>query len=122
MKFPINKGFDLSCGLVITVFLDDCETLTGTFLGEIQEQHRHKRLLDDLHEFILIQLTCPSRQRGGPEIPEGTFCAINVNQIKFITPGIPCHDKHDKCHDKKHDDACIISISRNSDDDTCEDK
>ncbi len=117
MKFPKGKGFDLICGLVITVFLDDCEKLTGTFLGEIQEQHHHKRL-DDLHEFILIRLTCPFQERGRPEIPEGTFCAINVDQIKFITPGIQCHKLKydDKFHDKKHDDMCIINISRTDED------
>lgn len=97
MKFPNCKGFDLTCGLVITVFLDDLVALTGTFLGEVSDPHRRRRRFD-FHEFILIQLTCPFCEVGVPEIPEGTFVAINIAQIQFITPGLCCQEKYD---DKK---------------------
>ena len=100
MRFPRGKGFDLACGVVITVFLDDIVSLTGSFLGTAHGPHQH----GDLHEFILIQLTCPFRSRGGTRIPAGTFCAINVEQILFIVPGKKSH--HDKCHDGKNDDGC----------------
>lgn len=113
MNFPKGKGFDLVCGLVITVVLDNF-MLTGTFLGEIRERHHHKRC-DEFHEFILIQLTCPVCEKNGPEIPEGTFCSINVDKIQCIFPG-RCHNKkQDKCDDTCNDtcnDTC---------DDTCDD-
>ncbi|WP_378952288.1 hypothetical protein [Pelosinus sp. sgz500959] len=104
MKIPKGKGFDLVCGLVITVVLDDFTSLTGTFLGEIQEKCHHRRC-DEFHEFILIQLTCPVCKKDGPKIAEGTFCAINVDKIQFIFPGMKCPDKKedDKCHEKSAD-------------------
>ncbi len=115
MNFPKGKGFDLVCGLVITVVLDDFVRLTGTFLGEIREKHHHKRC-DEFHEFILIQLTCPVCEKNGPEIPEGTFCSINVDKIQFIFPG-RCHNKKlDKCDDTCND-TCTCTC-----DDTCDDK
>lgn len=135
MKFPKGKGFDLACGAVITVVLnkiihDDFVTLTGTFLGE-GEESRHRRRIDDFHEFILIQLTCPFCQGGGPEIPEGTFVAVNIEQILFAIPGKKCHEDNwcEKCHNKKNNknfhDKCfdtpdenhVINISCNRDDD-----
>lgn len=123
MKFSKLNDFELACGVVITVVLDkevhdELVTLTGVFLGDIQEKHHHKKF--DLHEFILIQLTCPFCEKGGLEIPAGTFCTINVDQILFITSGIKCHEMHDdkcndnwcdKCHNKKH----IINIDCNRD-------
>lgn len=122
MKFPKNKGFDLACGVVITIVLDTVlhdklVTLTGTFLGEIQEKHHDKRG-DNFHEFILIQLACPFCERGGLEIPEGTLCLINVDQILFIIPGMKCNDKkHDDiCDEKDHDKKHIINISCNRED------
>jgi hypothetical protein len=126
MKFPRGKGFDLACGVVVTVVLntvvhDELVTLTGTFLGEIEEKHHHRRS-DDFHEFILLQLTCPFCERGRTKIPEGTFVSINIDQILFTIPGRKCHDKKhddkwcDKCHDKKHDDKC-----HDQDDDECHD-
>lgn len=125
MKFPKGKGFDLASGVVVTVVLntvvhDELVTLTGTFLGETEEKHHHKRF-NDFHEFILIQLTCPFCEKGGPEIPEGTLVAINIEQILFTIPGKKCHDDKwcDKCHDKKN----VINISCDrDDDDKCDDK
>ena len=120
MKFSKSNGFALTCGVIITVVLDtvvhdDLVTLTGTFLGEIQEKHHHRKF----DEFLLIQLTRPFCIRGGPEIPEGTFCTINVDQILFITSGIKCNEKQDdKCQDKKH----IINISCNRDTDKIDNK
>lgn len=128
MKFPRGKGFDLACGVVVTIVLDtvvhdNLVTLTGTFLGEIEEKHHHRRC-DECHEFILIQLTCPFCERGGPEIPEGTFVSINIDQILFAIPGKKCHDDKccEKCHGKKHDKNHIINISCDRDDDKCDDK
>ena len=136
MKFPKGKGFDLACGAVITVVLnkvihDDLVTLTGTFLGEAEE-NRHHRRIDGFHEFILIQLTCPFCEKGGLEIPEGTFVAVNIEQILFTIPGKTyqednwcenCHNKknnnkqcHDKCFDNQ-DENHIININCNRDDD-----
>ena len=113
MKFPKGLGFDIACGLVVTIILDDFVSLTGTFLGEIQEKHHHHRKCNDLHEFILIQLTSPIDGRKEQKIPEGTFCAINVDKIQFIFPGVKCPDKkYDPCDD--YDDSC--------DDDECCDK
>lgn len=105
MKFPKGKGFDLACGVVITVFLDDCMPLTGTFLGNVHDHHHHGRR----DEFILIQLTHPFAAKGGTKLPAGTFCAINIEQILFIVPGkkncnCKCHD--DECPDEKDDDGC----------------
>ena len=126
MKFSKSSEFDFACGVVITVVLDkvvhdELVTLTGIFLGEVHEKHHHRKS-DDSHEFILIQLTCPFCEKGGPEVPVGTFCTINVDQILFIISGMKCHENHDdkchdmsceKCHNKKH----IINISCNRDDD-----
>ena len=113
MKFPKGKGFELVCGVAVTLVLnkvvhDDLVTLTGTFLGEIEE-NRHHRRVDDFHEFILVQLTCPFYEKGGLEIPEGTFVAVNIEQILFVIPGKKCHDEQwcDKCHNKKQ----VINIS-----------
>lgn len=124
MKFPKGKGFDLASGVVVTVALDmvvhdEFVTLTGTFLGETEEKHHHRRL-DDFHEFILIQLTCPFCEGGGLEIPAGTFVAVNIEQILFAIPGKTCHDDKwcDKCNDKKH----IINISCNRDEDKRDDQ
>jgi hypothetical protein len=122
MIFPRGKGFDLAGGLVITVILDDLVALTGTFLGDTHE-HRGIR-----HEFILIQLTRPFCRKGGPEIPEGTCCAINVENIQFIVPGVKCQDEmhEDECSDlcncEEHDCPCqekahVINVSCNQDDD-----
>ena len=113
MRFPNCNGFTLACGLVITVFLEDRVTLTGTFLGEVHDRRRRRRFID-FHEFILLQLTCPFCEKGAPEIPRGTFVAINVEEIQFIVPGHCCHEKHDEeCHEKfhekcheKHDEEC----------------
>ncbi|MBC8015505.1 MAG: hypothetical protein H7X79_07160 [Sporomusaceae bacterium] len=121
MKFPKGLGFDIVCGLVVTVVLDDFVSLTGTFLGEVQEKHHHHRKCNDLHEFILIQLTSSICGRKEQIIPEGTFCAINIDKIQFIFPGVKCPDKkYDesdesdcKCDDDKYDDKC---------DDKCDDK
>lgn len=111
MKFPKGKGFDLACGVVVTVVLDQVVhdgliSLTGTFLGEVEDRNHHKRV-SDFHEFILLQLTCPFCERGGPEIPEGTFVAINIEQILFAIPGNKCQDKCCDNHEKNH----IINIS-----------
>jgi hypothetical protein len=97
VKFPKGKGFDLACGVVITVVLDamvhnELVRLTGTFLGEIDEKHHHRRF-ECCHEFILIQLTAPFHDRSDLEIPEGTLVAINLSEILFIIPGRKCHDK-----------------------------
>ena len=107
MRFPDCKGFSLVCGVVITVFLEDRVTLTGTFLGEVHD-HRRRRRFIDFHEFILIQLTCPFCAKGAPEIPRGTFVAINVAEIQFIIPGHGCHEKHnEECHEEKcHEEEC----------------
>jgi hypothetical protein len=118
LQFPKNKGFDLAGGIVITVFLDEFVHLTGTFLGDVHDQHHLKRR-KDRHEFILIQLTCPFWDRGKTKLPEGTLCAINIDQIIFIIPGNKnhdnnnhgddCHVKHDdECHENKHDDDCHV--------------
>lgn len=119
MEFPKGKGFDITCGVVITVVLDtvvhdSLVRLTGTFLGGKEERrhHRHRRHRC-IHESILIQLTCPFCERHGAEIPEGTIVAINVSEILFIVPGRKCHDKDDgKCHEKDH----VINISCRNDD------
>jgi len=109
MKFPKGRGFNLVNGLVVTVILDDFVSLTGIFLGEIQEKDHHRKC-DDFNEFILIQLTCPVCVRKEQEVPEGTFCAINVDKIQFIFPGVKWSDKkHDKCGDQEEkygDDKC----------------
>lgn len=126
MKFPKGKGFDLACGVVVTIVLnkvlrDDFVTLTGTFLGEIEE-NRHRKRVEDFHEFILIQLTCPFCERGGPEIPEGTFVAVNVEQILFAIPGKKCYEDKwcEKCHSKKNDKNHIINISCEREEDQCD--
>lgn len=129
MRFPKGKGFDLACGLVITVVLEDCVSLTGTFLGDVHGHH------DFRHEFILIQLTRPFCRKCCPDVPEGTCVAINIDNILFVIPGINCQcDKHDDecdiCHDEDdcpcedggHDDQChekdhVINISCNRGDD-----
>lgn len=140
MKFPKGKGFDLATGVVVTVVLaktvhDELVTLTGTFLGETEERNHHRKV-DNFHEFILIQLTCPFCEKGGPEIPEGTFVAINIEQILFAIPGKKCHDDKwcDKCHEKKQENKCqdkfcenhdkkhIINISCERDDDARDEK
>jgi len=132
MRFPKGKGFDLASGVVVTVVLDKAVhekllTLTGTLLGEIEEKHHHRKI-DDFHEFILIQLTCPFFEKGGPEIPEGTLVAINIEQILFVLPGKKGHEDKwcEKCHDqkqdKKHDKNHIINISCERDDDKGNDK
>lgn len=124
MKFPKGKGFDLACGVVITVVLDavvhnELVRLTGTFLGEIDEKHHHRRS-ECCHEFILIQLTSPFCDRSGLEVPEGTLVAVNLCEILFIIPGRKCPEKwcdkcqskfDDKCGDKHHDKKPIINIS-----------
>jgi len=124
VKFPKGKGFDLACGVVITVVLDavvdnELVRLTGTFLGEIEEKHRH-RSFESCHEFILIQLTTPFCDRSGLEVPEGTLVAINACEILFIIPGRKshdvwcekCHSKHDDKHSDKHfDKKPVINIS-----------
>lgn len=101
MRFPRGKGFDLACGIVVTVFLDDFIPLTGIFLGNVHDPHQHNK---DFHEFILIQLTCPFRARGGAMISVDTLCAINVMQIMFIVPGKKSH--HHKWHEGMHDCCC----------------
>lgn len=130
MKFPKGKGFDLACGVVVTVVLDavvhnELVRLTGTFLGEIDDKHHHRKP-ECCQEFILIQLTTPFRDRSGLEIPEGTLVAINLCEILFIIPGRKCHDKwwcekcqdkfDDKCFDKHHDKKPVINISCERDD------
>ena len=124
MKFPKGKGFDLACGVVVTVVLntvvhDELVTLTGTFLGETEEKH-HRRRCNDCHEFILIQLTCPFCAKGGPEIPEGTLVSINIEQILFTIPVKKCYDDNwcEKCHNKKH----IIDINCDRNDDKVDDE
>ncbi len=99
MRFPKGKGFDLACGLVITVVLDDCVSLTGTFLGDVHPPHHHVR-----QEFILIQLTRPFCRKCCPDIPEGTCVAINVENIQFVFPGVncPCDEHKDECEDHDH--------------------
>lgn len=135
MKLPKGKGFDLACGVVVTIVLDrvlhdELVTLTGRFLGETEDKHHHKKF-DGFHEFILIQLTYPFCEKGGLEIPEGTLVAINIEQILFVIPVKKCHDEKwcDKCHEQKHEnkyhDKCcdnhdkkhIINISCDRDDD-----
>jgi hypothetical protein len=111
LRFPRGKGFDLACGIVITVFLDDFIPLTGTFLGNVHDPH-HRR--SDLHEFILIQLTCPFRSKRGAKIPAGTFCAINIEQILFIIPGKK--SPHDTCQAEIIDDDCHDMIDDKGDD------
>jgi len=109
MRFPKGRGFNLVNGLVVTVVLDDFVSLTGIFLGEIQEKDHHRKC-DELNEFILIQLTYPVCVRQEKEIAEGTFCAINVDKIQFIFPGVKYSDKkHGKCDDQDDtygDDKC----------------
>ncbi len=92
MKYPKGKGFDLTGGLIITVILEEY-SLTGTFLGEIENRYckepTHVSVQED-SEFILLQLTCPVDVINGPEFPIGTIIAINVEQILFIAPGGIC--------------------------------
>ena len=105
MKFPKGRGFNLVNGLVVTVVLDDFVSLTGIFLGEIQEKNHHRKC-EDFNEFILIQLTCPVCVKKEQEVPAGTFCAINVEKIQFIFPGLKYSDKkHNQCDDQDDNDG-----------------
>lgn len=126
MRLPKGLGFDIACGLVVTVVLDDFVSLTGTFLGEVQEKHHHHRKCDDLREFILIQLTSPLCRMKDQKIPEGTFCAINVDKIQFIFPGVKCpekkHEEWDDQESKYGDDKCSDGCDNKCDEDKDEDK
>lgn len=104
MKFPKRKGFELHCGLVITAVLDNGFSLTGTFLGEIEERHHDPIIcppspvnvhVDNDSEFIFLQLKCPFCAPDLPYIPEETIVAVNVAQILFIFLGGECEIKKD---------------------------
>jgi len=95
MKFPKGHDFDLIGGLVITVFLEDNLSLTGTFLAEIEDRHHDDPTpihvnVEEEAEFILLQLTCPFCAPGLPFLPVNTIVAVNVEQILFISPGQEC--------------------------------
>lgn len=124
MKFPKSKGFNLVCGAVITVFLDNFQTLTGIFLGRVQKKHHHHnyhRRCRNFNEFILIQLTCPFSDQSGIIIPKGEVCAISVDKIQIIRPGSSHLDKEskDKCfsiwEEKGKNQTPSINISCNRD-------
>jgi hypothetical protein len=129
LKFPKSKGFNLVCGVVITVFLDDFQTLTGIFLGQVQKNHHHHnyhRRYRNFNEFILIQLTCPLSDQSGIIIPKGEVCAISVDKIQIILPGSSHLDKEskDKCfsiwEEKGENQTPSINISCNRDTSTLE--
>lgn len=95
MKIPNGKGFDLTCGLLITVVLEDV-VLIGTFLGEFGDERSVKcppvhvdLKCDNAPEFFLLQLTC-SVLVDSVEFDIGTIVAINVNEVQFITVGGEC--------------------------------
>jgi hypothetical protein len=89
MKYLKGKGFDLSCGLVVVVVVEQY-SLTGTFLGEIEDRHCKDNPIDvnvnRESEFILLQLTCPLDVENVPYIPVGTIVAINVEKNFLLLP------------------------------------
>ena len=123
LKFPKCKGFNLVCGVVITIFFDNSQTLTGRFLNKVKEKHHHHyyRRRRNFNKFILIQLTCPFSNQSGIIIPKGEVCAISVDRVQLILPGSSHLDKEskDKCfsiwEEKGKNQTPSINISCNRD-------
>lgn len=114
LHFPRSRGFNLGCGVVITVYLDNFQTLTGIFLGQAQEDYYRRRRKSS--EFIRIQLTRPFIT-----IPKGELCVISVDKIQAILPGSsPFHNEFDNScfniwEEKGKNQASILNISCNRD-------
>jgi hypothetical protein len=100
MRIPKGKGFDLACGLLITVVLEDV-ILIGTFLGEFGDERSAQRppthvnlRCDNDPKFFLLQLTCDALV-DSVEFDAGTIVAINVNEVQFIAIGGECDTEDD---------------------------
>jgi hypothetical protein len=100
MKIPKGKGFDITCGLLITVVLEDV-ILVGTFLGEFGDERSLKcppvhvdLKCDSDPEFFLLQLTCDVLV-DSVEFSSGTIVAINLNEVQFIAIGGDCDTEDD---------------------------
>lgn len=94
MNFPKGKGFDLTCGLTITVVLKGV-ILIGTFLGARGDERHHNECpeigvkCDNDPEFFLLQLTCDVLV-DSVEFVSGTIVAVNLNEVQFIAIGGEC--------------------------------
>lgn len=112
LQFPKSRGFNLCCSVVITVLLDNSQTLTGIFLGQAQEEYYRRRRKSS--EFILIRLTRPFIT-----IPKGELCVISVDKIQAILPGSSLFHKEfdNSCfniwEEKGESQTSILNISCN---------
>ncbi|MBU2703824.1 hypothetical protein Ga0466249_004974 [Sporomusaceae bacterium BoRhaA] len=111
MKIPKGKGFDLACGLLITVVLEDV-VLIGTFLGDFGNERSVKcppvhvdLKCDNDPDFFLLQLTC-NVLVDSREFDAGTIVAINSNEVQFIAIGGECDSECDSKCDSECDSEC----------------